>query len=58
MEVIKIGNCCWIGDNAVILAGSEISDGSVIAANSVVKGLKVSKPSLIGGIPAKVLKVF
>ncbi|EAQ8339129.1 transferase, partial [Salmonella enterica subsp. enterica serovar Kentucky] len=55
---IKIGNCCWIGDNAVILAGSEICDGCVIAANSVVKDLKVDKPCLIGGVPAKVIKVF
>ncbi|EMO2483114.1 MULTISPECIES: DapH/DapD/GlmU-related protein [Citrobacter] len=55
---VKIGNCCWIGDNAVILAGSDICDGCVIAANAVVKGLKVDKPCLIGGVPAKVLKVF
>lgn len=55
---IKIGSCCWIGDNAVILAGSEICDGCVIAANAVVKDLKVDKPCLIGGVPAKVLKVF
>lgn len=55
---IKIGNSCWIGDNAVILAGSEICDGCVIAANTVVKDLKVNKPCLIGGVPAKVLKVF
>lgn len=55
---IKIGNCCWIGDNVVILAGSEICDGCVIAANAVVKNLKVDKPCLIGGVPAKVLKVF
>ncbi|MBS6073714.1 transferase [Citrobacter cronae] len=55
---IKIGSCCWIGDNAVILAGSEICGGCVIAANAVVKDLKVDKPCLIGGVPAKVLKVF
>ncbi|MCM7588845.1 acyltransferase [Enterobacter chuandaensis] len=55
---VKIGDCCWIGDNAIILAGTEICDGCVIAANAVVKGLKVEQPCLIGGIPAKVLKVF
>ncbi|HAE6138838.1 TPA_asm: transferase, partial [Salmonella enterica subsp. enterica serovar Hadar] len=27
-------------------------------ANSVVKDLKVDKPCLIGGVPAKVIKVF
>ncbi|EAQ3173406.1 transferase, partial [Salmonella enterica] len=35
-----------------------ICDGCVIAANSVVKDLKVDKPCLIGGVPAKVIKVF
>lgn len=55
---IKIGDSCWIGDNAIILAGSEICSGCVIAANSVVKDLKVDKPSIIGGVPAKVLKTF
>lgn len=56
-EVI-IGDNCWIGDNAVILGGSEIGEGCVIAANSVVRNLKVTQPSLIGGIPAKVIKTL
>ena len=33
---VKIGNNVWIGENAVILAGSEIGDGCIIGANSVV----------------------
>lgn len=35
---ITIGNDVWIGANAVILKGSIIGDGAVIAAGSVVKG--------------------
>ena len=31
-----IGNNVWIGENAVILAGSKIGDGCVIGANTVV----------------------
>lgn len=31
-----IGNNVWIGENAVILAGSKIGDGCVVGANTVV----------------------
>ena len=31
-----IGNNVWIGENAVILSGSKISDGCVIGANTIV----------------------
>ena len=33
---VVIGNNVWIGENAVILAGSEIGDGCIIGANSIV----------------------
>ena len=35
---VTIGNDVWIGGNAVILKGSTIGDGAVIAAGAVVKG--------------------
>lgn len=35
---VAIGKNCWIGANAIILRGSEIGDGCVIAADTVVKG--------------------
>lgn len=38
-EPVKIGNDVWIGANAVILKGSTIGDGAVIAAGAVVKGI-------------------
>jgi lipopolysaccharide O-acetyltransferase len=52
---ISIGKNCWIGDGAVILAGTVIGDNCVIGANSVVKG-KFSSNQIIAGIPAKVVK--
>lgn len=55
---VKIGNNVWIGENVVILPGSEIGDGCVIGANAVVNGKKFPKNCIIGGIPAKILKIY
>lgn len=46
---VTIGNDVWIGANVVILKGSTIGDGAVIAAGSVVKG-EVAPHSLYLGI--------
>lgn len=52
---IKIGSDVWIGSHSVILSGAEIGHGSVVAANSVVKGV-VPPYSIVAGSPAKVIK--
>lgn len=36
---IEVGNDVWIGAQCVILSGSKIGDGCVVAANSVVSGI-------------------
>ncbi len=46
---VEIGNDVWIGANAVILKGSTIGDGAVIAAGAVVRG-HVKPHSLYLGI--------
>lgn len=53
---IKIGNNCWIGAGAVFLDGAELGDGCVVAANAVVTK-KFLRNSIVGGIPAKIIKV-
>lgn len=45
----------WIGAGCRILAGSYIESGSIIAAGAVVKH-RVKANSIIGGIPAKLIK--
>lgn len=35
-STVKIGNNVWIGENVVILAGSEIGDGCIIGANAII----------------------
>ena len=52
---IKIGNHVWIGINATILKGVTIGDGAIIAAGAVVNK-DVEENSLVGGVPAKVIK--
>ena len=55
VEEIDIGDRVWIGDGAVILAGAQIAAGSIIGANCVAN-LRVDRPALIAGIPARVIR--
>lgn len=54
---IIIGNNVWIAEKACIMGGVTIGDGAIIAANSVVTH-DVPPFSVVGGIPAKVIKQF
>ncbi len=53
---IKIGAHVWIGSNATILPGVTIGDWAVVAAGAVVTR-DVPAMTVVGGVPAKVLKV-
>lgn len=48
---IRIGDDCWIGANAVVMA--EVEQGSVVGAGSVVTE-RVEPWSVVAGIPARV----
>jgi acetyltransferase-like isoleucine patch superfamily enzyme len=52
---IKIGNNVWVGAKATFLDGCIVGNNSVVAAGAVVNGIYPDN-SIIGGIPAKVLK--
>ncbi|RLD58553.1 MAG: acyltransferase [Bacteroidetes bacterium] len=52
---IKINKNVWIGAGVVILDGTVINEGVVVAAGAVVKGI-IKKNTVIGGIPAKIIK--
>jgi acetyltransferase-like isoleucine patch superfamily enzyme len=53
---IKIGNNVWISANCVILGGVMIGDGSIIAAGSVLTKGDYPAYSIIGGVPARIIK--
>ncbi len=54
---IKIGRNCFIGVNSIILKGTELGDGCVVGAGSVVAG-KFPANSVVAGNPAKVIKTL
>lgn len=54
---IKIGNNIWVGAKVTFLDGCVVGDNSVVAAGAVVNG-NYPENSIIGGIPAKVLKTI
>jgi acetyltransferase-like isoleucine patch superfamily enzyme len=52
---VHIGNNCWIGTNALVLKGTELGDGSIVAAGAVVSA-KVPPNSLVAGVPGRVVR--
>ncbi len=54
---IYIGDDVWIATGCIILPGSSIGKGSVVAARSLINK-KFPKNCLIGGTPAKIIKEF
>lgn len=52
---ITIGRGAWIGAHAIILPGVIIGDGAVVAAGAVVAD-NVSPNTVVGGVPAKIIK--
>ncbi len=55
-QAIILGNNVWIGCRCTILKGTEIADGCIVAAQSLVNRPFDKPDSLIGGVPASVLK--
>ncbi|NNH21898.1 acyltransferase [Pseudokineococcus marinus] len=52
---VIIGDDVWVGANVVVLRGSRIGSGSVVAAGAVVRG-EVPDGVLVAGVPAKVVR--
>lgn len=51
---VVIGNDVWLATRAIILPGTTIGDGSIVAAGAVVRG-EFPPMSVIAGSPAKVV---
>jgi acetyltransferase-like isoleucine patch superfamily enzyme len=55
-KAVIIGDNCWLGSGAKVLAGVELGNNCIVAAGAVVKD-SFGDNSIIGGIPAKLLRV-
>jgi acetyltransferase-like isoleucine patch superfamily enzyme len=53
----RIGNHVWIANGVKILRGSRIGDNSIVACGAVIAGGDFIEKSLIGGVPAKVIRL-
>lgn len=53
---IHLENDIWIGFNVVIMGGAIVHKGSILAAGSVVLGKEYPAFSILGGVPATILK--
>ena len=54
---IVIKKNAWIGANATILAGVTIGENAIVAAGAVV-GKDVPDNTIVGGVPAKVIRMI
>ncbi|MGL5318549.1 MAG: acyltransferase [Bacteroidales bacterium] len=56
---IYIGKTCWIGNRCTIAKGTRLPERTIVASNSLANRdyfTLLTKPSVIGGIPAKILR--
>jgi len=51
---VSIGDGAWLGQNVVVLPGSQIGAGAVIGANAVVRGVIPSRTVAVGA-PARIV---
>ena len=54
---VRIENHVWIGNGAYINKGAIINENAIIAARSVIPGKEFENNALIGGVPAKTIKL-
>ena len=55
VSAVRIGNRSWLGEGVCILKGVALGEDCVVAANAVVTK-SFPKGSIIGGVPAKMIK--
>lgn len=54
MRTTRIGDDVWIGARAIVMAGTTIGSGAIVAAGAVVTR-DVTPFAIVAGVPAKVI---
>ena len=55
-EDVYFGDHIWIGQEALILKGTNVGSGSIIGARAVVSNKKIKSNSIAAGVPSKEIK--
>ena len=55
-DSVQIGNHVWINSRALILKGTVVAEGCVVAAGALLNQKYLEPNSIIGGIPARILR--
>lgn len=53
---ITVGDEAWLGAGCILLPGSQIGAGAVVAAGAVVRG-EVPAGAIVAGVPARVIRM-
>ena len=51
-----IGNHCWLGYDSCVMKNSYVPDNTIVARAALVSGRHEQKNTILGGIPAKIIK--
>ena len=55
---VVIGDNVWIGENAIVLAGSHIGNGCIVGANTLINGNSYPDGVMIVGTPGRIIKKY
>jgi acetyltransferase-like isoleucine patch superfamily enzyme len=58
VDDIQVGDDVWFGANTILLPGSKVGSGSIIAAGAVVTRGEYPANAILAGNPAKVVKII
>ncbi|QIE58266.1 acyltransferase [Rasiella rasia] len=58
LEPVRLHDNIWVGANVTILAGVTIASNTIIAAGAVVTKSILTEGTIVGGVPAKLIKTI